>query len=234
MGTIQPDVKFGSGTDDAVVLQGFTRQLSWNAEMDGPAGTCKTGAGSAPDATGWESDVHTAESGSVAESNGSRRPAQGKHNIPRGDSAHAAGMFAGRHSVFVGNICAPPVGIGGYMFTLDSNHRYFMCRQPVNMRKGIDALFNLIQSESPLSPMTGDVFVFFSRNRQSVKLLRWDTDGFLLYQKRLEKGSFEQPRLNPSTGYHELSWETFSLIMSGVSLESVRFRKRYRTRFAGM
>lgn len=80
------------------------------------------------------------------------------------------------------------------MFTLDSNHRYFMCRQPVNMRKGIDALFNLIQSESPLSPMTGDVFVFFSRNRQSVKLLRWDTDGFLLYQKRLEKGSFEQPR----------------------------------------
>lgn len=82
--------------------------------------------------------------------------------------------------------------------------------------------------------MTGDVFVFFSRNRQSVKLLRWDTDGFLLYQKRLEKGSFEQPRLNPSTGYHELSWETFSLIMSGVSLESVRFRKRYRTRFAGM
>ena len=66
------------------------------------------------------------------------------------------------------------------MFALDSNRRYFMCRQPVNMRKGIDALFNLIQSESPLSPMTGDVFVFFSRNRQSVKLLRWDTDGFLL------------------------------------------------------
>lgn len=49
------------------------------------------------------------------------------------------------------------------------------------MRKGIDALLNLIQSESPLSPMTGDVFVFFSRNRQSVNLLCWDTDGFLLY-----------------------------------------------------
>ena len=58
-------------------------------------------------------------------------------------------MFAGGHSVFVGNICAPPVGIGGDMSTLDSNHRYFVCRQPVNMRKGIDALFNLIQSESP-------------------------------------------------------------------------------------
>ena len=35
MDAIQPDVKFGSGADDAVVLQGLTRQLSWNAEMDG-------------------------------------------------------------------------------------------------------------------------------------------------------------------------------------------------------
>ena len=55
--------------------------------------------------------------------------------------------------------------------------------------------------------------------------------GFLLYQKRLERGSFEMPRKNADTGYYELSWETFSFIMSGVSLESVQFRKRYRTRF---
>lgn len=152
MGAIQPDVKFGSGTDNAVVLQGLTRQLSWNAEMDGSAGTCKTGAGSAPDTSRRESDVHTAESGSIAESHGARRPAPSKHNIPGGDCTHAAGMFARRHRVFIGNICAPPVGIGGDMFTLDSNHMYFMCRQPVNMRKGIDALFNLIRSESPPCP----------------------------------------------------------------------------------
>lgn len=117
------------------------------------------------------------------------------------------------------------------MFSLDSNVRYFMCMHPVNMCKGIDSLFSLIGSESPLSPMSGDVYVFFSKNRQSVKLLKWDTDGFLLYHKRLERGSFEMPRKNADTGYYELSWETFSFIMTGVSLESVRFRKRYRTRF---
>ena len=39
------------------------------------------------------------------------------------------------------------------------------------------------------------------------------------------------PRKNAETGYYELSWETFNFIMSGVSLDSVRFRKRYRTRF---
>ena len=73
------------------------------------------------------------------------------------------------------------------MFGLESCHRHFVCQHPVSMNKGIDALFSLITCESPLSPMTGDVFVFFSKNRQAVKLLRWDTDGFLLYQKRLER-----------------------------------------------
>ena len=47
------------------------------------------------------------------------------------------------------------------MFGLESGTRYFMCQHPVNMRKGIDSLFNLIVSESPMSPMAGDVFVFF-------------------------------------------------------------------------
>ncbi len=83
------------------------------------------------------------------------------------------------------------------MFSLGPDCRFFLCRHAVNMGKGIDALFNLIRSESPLSPMSGDVFVFFSKDRQRVKLLRWDTDGFLLYQKRLERGSFEMPRITP-------------------------------------
>ena len=86
------------------------------------------------------------------------------------------------------------------MFSLENSSRYFMCQHPVNMRKGIDSLFSLIQSESPLSPMSGDVFVFFSKNRQSVKILRWDTDEFLLYHKRLERGSFEMPCRNADTG----------------------------------
>ncbi len=47
-----------------------------------------------------------------------------------------------------------------------------------------------------LPPLSGAVFIFFSKNRQQVKLLRWDTDGFTLYQKRLEKGTFEIPYFN--------------------------------------
>ena len=114
------------------------------------------------------------------------------------------------------------------MFGLESNVRYFMCQHPVSMRKGIDSLFNLVVSESPMSPMTGDVFVFFSKNHQSVKLLRWDTDGFVLYQKRLEKGTFEIPRFDEAAGGYRMPWKTFSLIMQGVSLRSARYRKRFK------
>ncbi|WP_044162720.1 IS66 family insertion sequence element accessory protein TnpB [Bacteroides reticulotermitis] len=117
------------------------------------------------------------------------------------------------------------------MFGLNDNVRYFMCQHPVRMNKGIDALFNLIKAESPLSPMNGDIYIFFGQNRQNVKILKWDTDGFLLYHKRLERGSFELPKIDPATGYYELFWETFSFIVSGLSLDSVRFRKRYRILF---
>ena len=68
-----------------------------------------------------------------------------------------------------------------------------MCQHPVDMRKGINGLYKLVRSEMKMSPLTGSVFIFYGKNHQSVKLLRWDTDGFVLYQKRLEKGTFEIP-----------------------------------------
>ena len=113
------------------------------------------------------------------------------------------------------------------MFSLTSSSRYYLYQRHVTMGNSINALYNLVRSGMPgLSPVSGDVFVFFSKNRQSVKFLKWDGDGFLLYYKRLERGSFELPQFNPSTGNYELSWKALSLIMEGVSLKSVRIRKR--------
>ena len=91
------------------------------------------------------------------------------------------------------------------MFALTENMRYYLCQHYVDMRKGMTGLYQLIKSDMSLSPVSGDVFVFFSHKRDMVKILRWDTDGFILYQKRLEEGTFEVPRFNPSTGAYELS-----------------------------
>lgn len=114
------------------------------------------------------------------------------------------------------------------MFALNESIHYYLCQHYVDMRNGINGLYTLVKSQMHLSPVQGDVFVFFSKNRRSVKLLRWDTDGFILYQKRLEEGTFEVPRFNAHSGSYELSWETFCLIMQGISLRSVHYRKRFK------
>ena len=112
------------------------------------------------------------------------------------------------------------------MFALTESTPVYMYRQAVDMRKGIDGLYKLVRSELLQHPLSGAAFVFFSKNRQSVKVLRWDGDGFLLYHKRLERGTFETPRLDAASGGYKLPWKTFSLIMEGISLRSVRYRKR--------
>lgn len=113
------------------------------------------------------------------------------------------------------------------MFALTQGMRYHLCQQYVDMRNGINGLYKIIRSDMSISPVCGDVFVFFSKSRDTVKLLRWDTDGFILYQKRLEEGTFEVPRFNPQSNQYELSWNVFLLIMQGVSVRSVKYRKRF-------
>ena len=112
------------------------------------------------------------------------------------------------------------------MYSLESGMSYYMCTTPVDMRKGIDSLYHLAVSESCVSPMDGGVFVFFSSNRKCVKMLRWIDGSFLLYHRKLSRGTFEVPVRDPSTGYCQLPWKTFSLIMEGVSVQEVRLRPR--------
>ena len=117
------------------------------------------------------------------------------------------------------------------MFALTESTPVYLCRQTVDMRKGIDGLYKMVLGELHQHPLSGSAFVFFSKNRQCVKILRWDGDGFLLYHKRLERGTFEAPRFDAASGAYRLPWKTFSLIMEGISLRSVRYSKRLKIEF---
>ena len=64
------------------------------------------------------------------------------------------------------------------MFGLNDVMRYYVCQRYVRMNLGINGLYKLVSHEMDLPPLSGAVFIFFSKNRQQVKLLRWDTDGF--------------------------------------------------------
>ena len=114
------------------------------------------------------------------------------------------------------------------MFGLEDSRRYYVCQRYVRMNLGINGLSKIVSQEMNRPLLGGDVFIFFGKNRQTVKLLCWDGDGFLLYQKRLEKGTFELPLFKPGQKAVELPYRTLSAIMRGVSLKSVRYRNRLR------
>ena len=114
------------------------------------------------------------------------------------------------------------------MFGLEDSRRYYVCQRYVRMNLGINGLSRIVSNEFSQPLLGGDVFIFFGKNRQTVKLLCWDGDGFLLYQKRLERGTFELPRFRPGLKAAEMPYRTLSAIMRGVSLQSVRYRRRLR------
>ena len=85
-----------------------------------------------------------------------------------------------------------------------------LCREPVDFRKAINGLSILVADEFELDPFSSHVFAFCNRRRDQVKLLVWERNGFVMWQKRLEKDRFAWPHsleqeLIEVTG-RELNW----------------------------
>lgn len=91
------------------------------------------------------------------------------------------------------------------------------------MRFGIYSLSGLVRNELGFDPLSGDVFVFLGKRRNQIRLLQWDKDGFAMYMKKLEQGTFEWPKGEEM----RLTSQQLTLLLQGVMLESVRLRKRY-------
>lgn len=115
------------------------------------------------------------------------------------------------------------------MFDLNESTRYYMCKSPISMNNGIRGLSNIIMIETNFSPVSGAAYVFFSRDCKQVKILRWDVDGFVLYQKRLSRGKFRVPQIfDVSRGCIQLDWESFYMIMRGIRFSTITYEKRFR------
>lgn len=109
------------------------------------------------------------------------------------------------------------------MLALSSYCRYFLYRKSCDMRYGIYSLSGLVRNELGFDPLSGDVFVFLGKRRNQIRLLQWDKDGFAMYMKKLEQGTFEWPKGEDM----QLTSHQLTLLLQGVILESVRLRKRY-------
>jgi transposase len=94
----------------------------------------------------------------------------------------------------------------------------------VDMRKSIDGLAAIVQEEFQLNPFSSCLFVFCNRSKDKIKILRWDTNGFWLYYKRLEKQRFRWPSTKEhktvSISSKELHW-----LLDGLDITTVKAHK---------
>jgi transposase len=112
------------------------------------------------------------------------------------------------------------------MFTLGAA-RYYLYREPTDMRKSFDGLCGLISGRLGQSPMSGDVFIFINKPRNRIKLLRWETGGFVLFYKRLESGTFELPASKGKGLSCVIDYGELAMIVTGISIKNMVKRKRF-------
>lgn len=88
----------------------------------------------------------------------------------------------------------------------------------VDMRKSIDGLAVLVERDMALNPMQSALFVFCNRQRDKIKLLYWERNGFVLWYKRLEKQRFKW--LNPSSDSKpvNISGYDLNLLLDGLDI----------------
>jgi transposase len=117
------------------------------------------------------------------------------------------------------------------MFNLSPSVRIFVSTKPVDMRKSFDGLFSLVQDLIHQDPFSGSLFLFRSRRGNLIKVLWWDLDGFAIFAKRLEVGTFHLPDVRFVDGEYEpmeIERSQLMMLLEGIDTDSVKRLKRYR------
>jgi len=114
------------------------------------------------------------------------------------------------------------------VLSLPASVRIFLCMEVTDMRRGFDGLAAMVMESLKDDPLSGHMFVFRNRRRDRVKILYWDRDGYALWYKRLEKGTFKFPSVTSSRSRRvEVKASDLMMLLDGVDLRSVRREKRY-------
>ncbi len=114
------------------------------------------------------------------------------------------------------------------MLSLPPAVRILLVTQPVDLRKRFDGLAQLVQSVLAEDPFSGPLFVFRNRCGNRLKILYWASDGFALWYRQLEQGSFRLPVPSEADATSvPVKAADLLMLLEGVDLNRIHRRPRY-------
>ena len=105
--------------------------------------------------------------------------------------------------------------------------RIYLCVAPADMRRGFDTLAASVKEFLKHDPFSGNLFLFVSRGKDRMKILYWDRDGFALWYKRLEEGTFKLPSSKDGPMSVELKATELAMLLEGIDLKSIKRSQRF-------
>ena len=109
------------------------------------------------------------------------------------------------------------------MFSLSSSHNFLLYPGVCDMRKSFDGLCGLVATELGRVAHSGEVFIFINRKNNQMKLLHWESGGFVLYHKRLEQGTFAGSTSNKV----QINWSDLVLMIEGIQIIKSTKKRRF-------
>ncbi len=106
------------------------------------------------------------------------------------------------------------------MLSIPVNARLFFCQQPINIGKSFEGLSTLVDHLFPQELLSGAFFIFLNKRKDHIKVLFWDNDGFVIWFKRIEKGTFAWKWGNTPS----IDRRTFLMLLEGVTPKKIQVR----------
>jgi transposase len=119
------------------------------------------------------------------------------------------------------------------MIQLPASVRVYLATSPCDMRRSFDGLHALVTGTMQLDVFAGHLYVFSNRRRDRVKILYWERDGFAVWAKRLEEGTYAMPFTESGEARREITAQELGALLSGIELGHAKRRKRYQRTITG-
>jgi len=106
--------------------------------------------------------------------------------------------------------------------------RYYLYSYPTDMRRSFYTLSGMVTNQMGRNVQDGDVYIFINRQCTGMKILHLECGGLVIYQMKLESGSFKLPVLDENANTFQTSWQGLMMMVQGIAPDGKKNKKRWK------